>query len=167
MANWVLLRNFAILSRREKKKVFYDWATTGIPVITGFEIEIRTFCRFWPILVPRFFSFPFSNTSFTCHVTSPNQGLFLNREGKGKEPRNEDDFDRHLRIFRLPKFPSKTWILNQICKTKCSLIIKLRLEAFIENLVNFDAILRSYFPINMKIDPSTVFGASSLWGKHG
>ena len=36
--HWVLLRNFSILWRRKKKddkktKAFYDWATTGIPVI--------------------------------------------------------------------------------------------------------------------------------------
>jgi hypothetical protein len=52
MANWVLLRNFAILSRRnqivrkkktKKTKTFYNWATTGIPVIKSYII-IRLNC---------------------------------------------------------------------------------------------------------------------------
>ena len=52
---WVLLRNFSILWRRKKRKkkddkktkAFYDWATTGIPVITVSALLCASFGRLW------------------------------------------------------------------------------------------------------------------------
>ena len=66
-AQWPLLRNFSILWRRKKKddkktKAFYDWAITGIPVISSVFLLIiflvhfeKKFC-FLPILHFQFFS---------------------------------------------------------------------------------------------------------------
>jgi hypothetical protein len=58
-----------------------------VTVLLSFTQETRIFLPLCPLPQNKYFYLPDSGS----HVrTSPNQGLFLPREGKGKEPGNED-----------------------------------------------------------------------------